>query len=342
MKKGLKGLDKMKISGWSVFIGVVVILAVGAAGVVVFRAATAREKETSLGKSFIYDLDDLGKTDPALIKYEESGRIETQFQNSSAIALDSSDRIYVAGDKSIRVFDSGGVALWEVKVTDAPGCLAVADDGTVYVGLRDHIEVYDANGVRRSSWESPGQNTVLTSVAVYGDDVFAADAGGRVVLRYDRSGDLIERIGEKDEERNIPGFVIPSPHFDLAVAPDGLLRVTNPGLQRIEAYTFDGYLELSWGKASNRIDGFAGCSNPVNFAILPDGGFVTCEKGLPRVKVYTADGTFEGVVAGTEVFDQGDGPSVLDVAVDSRGRILVLDPDQRAVRVFTSLEGLES
>ena len=215
--------------------------------------------------------------------------------------------------------------------------------------MKDHIEVYDTGGARKARWESAGTNAVFTSVAVFGDYVFVANAGGRVVLRYDSSGKLIDRIGERDQAKNIPGIIVVGPYFDLAVASDGLLRVANPGSQSMEAYTFDGDLELSWGKASNLIDGFAGCHNPVNFAILPDGRFVTCEIGLPRVKIYSADGVFESVVAGAELFPKSEEPLILegkadfrnrglDVAVDSQGRILVLDPGEKLVRIFTLKE----
>jgi hypothetical protein len=163
---------------------------------------------------------------------------------------------------------------------------------------------------------------------------------------------LINRIGEKSPERNIPGFVIPSPYFDLAVASDGLLRVTNPGRHRIEAYTFEGDLEFWWGEFSSRLEGFCGCCNPVNFAILPDDSFVTCEKGLVRVKIYNHKGNFVGVVAGPEQLVEGGASRVsefgagsgsreagaraggFDVAVDSRGRIFVLDTIKNVVRIF--------
>ncbi len=151
------------------------------------------------------------------------------------------------------------------------------------------------------------------------------------------------RIGRRDGTRGVPGFVVPSAFFDLAVAPDGLLRVANPGRHRVEAYTVDGDFEFSWGRASLDIDGFCGCCNPVNFALLPGGGMVTCEKGLPRVKVYDAHGSFEGVVAGPELFAENRRACTpddcrtggLDVAVDSKGRILVLDQVAGTVRIFT-------
>ena len=127
---------------------------------------------------------------------------------------------------------------------------------------------------------------------------------------------------------------MPSPYFDLAMAPDGLLRVADTGRRKIEAYPPDGDLELSWGESSAGIEGFAGCCNPVNFAIRPAGGFVTAEKGITRVKVYDEAGAFEGVVAAPDRFTGASDAAALDVAVDSRGRVLVLDPDRGTVRVF--------
>ena len=125
-----------------------------------------------------------------------------------------------------------------------------------------------------------------------------------------------------------------------------MLRVVNPGRHRIEAYTFDGDLEFSWGKFSTNVEGFCGCCNPVNFAILEDESFVTCEKGIIRVKIYDAEGSFVGVVAGPEqlvegnisltcLFPEGCHSGGFDVAVDRKGRILILDTIRNAVRIFT-------
>ena len=49
------------------------------------------------------------------------------------------------------------------------------------------------------------------------------------MLRYDKSGKLAGRIGEKNKERNIPGLIVPSPYLDVVLARDGLLRVNNTG-----------------------------------------------------------------------------------------------------------------
>jgi hypothetical protein len=132
---------------------------------------------------------------------------------------------------------------------------------------------------------------------------------------------------------------VPSPYFDLEIGRDNLLWVTNPGNHRIEAYTFDGHLEASWGEASFGIGGFCGCCNPSYFTILPDGRFVTSEKGLARVKVNSAKGAFESVVAGADAFSKyfqnvNSLPAALDVAADSTGRIFVADSLGGAVRIF--------
>ena len=162
------------------------------------------------------------------------------------------------------------------------------------------------------------------------------------MLRYDHSGVLKGRIGEKNKDRNIPGFIVPSPFFDVKIAADGLLRVTNPGRHCVEAYTVEGDLEFSWGKPGAAIENFCGCCNPVNLAPLADGRMVTFEKGIPRVKVYGTDGAFECVVAGTESFAENAkvcGPSDCTLgglagAVDARGRIYILDLVAAEVRIM--------
>ena len=330
----------------------IIAVAVITAIVAVVRLDTTGEKGSGLGAEFVYDIEALAKVDPDLIIYEESGRgIVTGFTQSSAIATGKNlpSRFYVAGDSTVKVFSGEGVVIEEIKLDGAPRCLAISDEGAIYVGLRDHVEVYGVQKKPLASWPSLGDKAVLTSIAVYKDDVFVADAGNRVVVRYDKAGNVVNHIGSKDEEKNIAGFVIPSPYFDLSVGGDGLLRVVNPGRHRIEAYTFDGDLEFWWGKASNTIEGFCGCCNPVNFAMLGDDSFITCEKGLIRVKLYDADGKFVGVVAGPEQLAQAGQARIcnlpaqcrvggFDVAASTDGQIFVLDTIKNIVRVFSRIE----
>jgi hypothetical protein len=108
--------------------------------------------------------------------------------------------------------------------------------------------------------------------------------------------------------------------------------VVNPGLRQLEHFTADGQFLSCWGKTSMDADGFCGCCNPAHIALMPDGSFVTSEKHIFRVKVYDAGGSFRGVIAGNEDFPQFK--TAPDIAVDSKGRILVLDAIAGAVRIY--------
>jgi hypothetical protein len=301
-------------------------------------AGAVRSARASGGEAnpFAYDLGRVSKTDPKLIHYEQAARFACGNPEPRRIVVGPGDRLHVAGKQGVTVLDGEGKRLSEISTPTPARCVAAAKDGTVYVGLQDHVEVFDGKGKRLAAWESPGKKTWLTGLAATEKDVFAADAGERVVLRYDKSGKVAGRIGEKDRQHNVPGLIVPSPYLDVAVAPDGLLRVNNFGRHRVEAYTATGDLEQFWGKPSARIDGFCGCCNPVALTLLPDGRYVTCEKGLPRVKVYSAEGAFECVVAGVESFPENARAGAarglwdctmggLDAAVDAQGRIYVLD-----------------
>lgn len=316
----------------SVAIQVVIAVAIvlGIAAAIMYDAGG--EKKSRLGEDFTYDVSKLAEIDESLIAYKQIGEsIPTGFESSKAITVDSDGTIYAAGDRAYKIVGDDKNDM-TVFIGEKPDCIAV-EGGRVYLGVGDHVKISDIKGGRLDRWQSVGQNAAITSIAVYKDNLFAADAVNKVVYRYDKEGKLLNVIGQKDESRNIGGFVIPSPYFDIAVGSDGLLRAVNPGRHRIEAYTFDGDLEFYWGTFGNSdISGFCGCCNPVNFAILNNDDFVTVEKGLVRVKIYDANGKFRAVVAGPEQLGNSEG--IFDVAVDGNDKIYVLDTGNNVIRVF--------
>jgi hypothetical protein len=321
------------------------VIAVGSSA---FATSIGRARGASAGKEpnpFAYDVGRLQKTDPKLLHYEQVAQFPSPNTDPRRIAIGPGDRVYIAAGNCVSVLDAAGKRISEIPFGTAARCVAVAGDGTIYAGARDHVEVFDPKGTRLATWDALGKRAWLTGLAVGENDVFAADAGNRVVLRYDKSGKLAGRIGEKNKERNVPGIIMPSPYLDVKLARDGLLRLNNTGRHRVEAYTASGDLESSWGKPSGAIDGFCGCCNPIGLAMLPDGRCVTCEKGLPRVKVYSHDGVFESVVAGPETFPENAKATFvkgaedcrlggLDAAVDSQQRIYILDLVTNEVRVM--------
>ena len=333
-----------------IFTAILLAIALVIAVYAIIRLDVTGRRGSGLGEEYIYDLKEQGRIDPNLFLYKESAApINTGFTQSYALLADSRGTIYVTGDESLRLFDGSGTLKREIQTAPSPRCLALSTDGKIYIGTREKILVLDGKFRELSVWPVLNKKSILTSIAVSKKDVFAADAGNRIVLRYDTNGNIVKQIGKKDESKNIPGFVIPSPYFDLAIGRDGLLRVANPGRHRIEAYTFDGDLEFWWGNALTNIEGFCGCCNPVNFAILPDDSFVTSEKGLLRVKIYNSDGKFVGVAAGPEQLAKDVMSGIcndpakcqkggFDVAVDNQQRILVLDTVHNVVRTFTKIK----
>ena len=310
-----------------------IVIAVSVAGILYFgiRAVTDRSREQG-DNPFAYDIESFRQSGSDLVRFSEVRDIELPLAMVYALAVGPEDVLYVSGDESILVFDHEGRHLSTIAVSGKAWCLAVADSGDLYAGMHDHVEVFGRDVARKAAWESLGEEAILTSIAIGRDSVFVADAGQRIVWRFEKTGGQPRRIGDRDDARDIPGFVIPSPYFDVAVDPDAFLWAANTGRHSLENYTREGDLRSSWGEFSMEIEGFCGCCNPSHFAILEDGSFVTSEKGVPRIKIYDRLGRLSSVVAGPDRFDEGT--VGLDLALDSAQRILVLDPARRMVRIF--------
>ena len=313
-----------------------VIICISVMGNIYFGYRAISENTNSIQENpFEYSIESFKQFDPKLLQYSEINQITLCFQQVSGIAVGPEGTIYVTGDESVLIMSNEGKLQSTVSTGETAHCLAVDINGDLYLGMNDHIEVYDSAGVRKANWITLGDDALITSVTVTNDYVFVADAGSRTVRKFDKSGKELLEIAGKDESKDIPGCVVPSRFFDVSVDPDGFLWVVNPGRHSLENYTFDGDLRTSWGTYSMDIEGFCGCCNPSHITILDDGTFVTSEKGIARVKVYNRLGNLESVVAGPNQFN--DGTEGLDIASDSNGKIYVLDPMKKAVRIFEKI-----
>lgn len=300
-------------------------------GIYVFLLAGNRFPKP--GPNLLYDTTPFEQVDDVETRFVETGRIVPEIEDPQAIAVGPDGRIYVAGKKAASIHDEDGAELMRFELSGPATSIAVSGHRAILLGLRDHVEVLDLEGVVQAEWESLGARAYISSIAVSDEEVFVADAGNRVVLRYDHEGVLLGRIGEADPDRDVPGLVVPSPYLDIAFDDRGTLWVANPGRLGLENYRSDGGLITSWYRPSLDLDGFSGCCNPSHIAFRSDGKLITCEKGLVRVKVYdAASGAFEELVAGSNLFPKEQ--SVRDLAVDAKNRILVLDPRQNAIRIF--------
>jgi hypothetical protein len=289
-----------------------------------------------------YDDSAFRRTDPKLIRYQEQSRFQLSHAFTRCLCLTQDEHVLIGAGKYVTEYTDHGNRVSEFQTEDDVRCLCDDLEKSLYIGFRTHVEIYDRKGRKNAAWKSPGAKTYLTSLTTNGVDIFAADAGNRVVWRYDSKGNLKGKIDAKHKDNSSSGFIVPSPFFDVQMAPDGLLRVTNTGRHQVELYTVEGELERAWGKPGAAIENFCGCCNPIATAPLPDGRTVTFEKGIPRVKIYNKTGVFESVVAGAELFPENAkvcGPNDctlggLHGAVDKKGRIFILDFAAANVRIM--------
>ena len=282
---------------------------------------------------FEYQMHRIEKDDDSLEHFTEIKRIPVQLEKPAALASGPDGTLFICGMRGMmRVSQEGARERTALPFT--PSCIA-AEGNRLYLGAGDHVEVYTSDGVHRAAWPPPSENTILTSIAAGGENVYAADAGSGVVWKYDKEGQLITALGSTDRSLDVPGLLIPSPYFDVAVDPDGFLWAANTGLHSLENYTHEGGLRTAWGEYGNKLSDFCGCCNPAHFSIMEDGSFVTSEKGMVRVKIYDRTGRLTGLVAGPGQFPGTHAGH--DIAVQG-GKIYVLDPRAEAVRIFEKVQ----
>lgn len=274
--------------------------------------------------------------DPPVLEFRPAHRIggkgsaPHQFHEAlRGIAVDHG-RVFAVGDSTVKVFDRGGelLAAW---TTGRPGySIAVDGDGRVWVGQSRQVEIYDARGERIDTWHDPDRLGLVTAIGHGGGDVFLADADARCIRRYDGKGAFLNNIGDRHRRG---GFLIPNGVVDFTIDDDGIIHVANPGMHRVERYTADGELLGRFGRFDGRDPGgFPGCCNPTNLTLDGAGRVIVTEKAGPRAKVYSPEGRLITVVA-DDVFDPG--VKNMDVAVDTDGRIYVVDTVKLEICVFS-------
>jgi hypothetical protein len=275
--------------------------------------------------------DSLKKTDSHLIVYKEISQIHVAMDELNGIAIDKNDHILVAGSNLI-VYDQNYKELQNCKLNEVSNCLTVSSGNEIFLGMQTHIEVRNMQCKLLRRWKCGNTESVLTGIAVDDENVFVADAEARLVHQYDLKGKFINNMGMEDTLKGVPGIIIRSPFFDVAMGRDDEIWMVNPGMYQLEAFDKKGNMKSSWGKQSEEIDGFCGCCNPTHIALLSNGSFVSSEKAIPRVKIYSQTGEFQCIVAGPNQFDEGT--KGLDLAVDSKNKIYVLDPVRKQIRIF--------
>jgi hypothetical protein len=312
--------------------GIVIFLIILAVVIITIVALDYNSSKPDKQPANPYELnvDAFSKIDTALILFRENRQFAISFTEPAGVCW-RNNQLIVVGDQKMQIIQPNGKLIKEVSFDQKPTCV-YASAGNIFVGFRKSLEVLDHDGIKIDEWKLFSDSTVITSIAEQSGTIFVADAGKRIIRKFNIVGKALGVIEGKSGNDQIHGFIIPSPYFDLAFNAEGELWVVNPGKHTLENYTTDGKLRTWWQASSIKIEGFSGCCNPANFAFLPDGSFVTSEKGIVRIKTYLPSGEFSGVVAAPSKFaTDGHAP---DLAVDNLGNIYALDIDKKILRLF--------
>jgi hypothetical protein len=270
--------------------------------------------------------------------YQRAGRMPVRLSTAPrCFARSPSGALWVAGGSELVEMSAGGAEVARIRLEADATAIAFEATGNMFLAMGNRLEIRGPSGAFIRSFADLDERALIVSIAAdpRSSDLFLADAGNRIIHHYTKEGRLLGRIGEKDEAAGIPGFVVPSPYFSIAVSADRRLFAANPGRHGIEIYGYDGRLLGSFYRPSSGIDGFAGCCNPACI-FLVDGGILTVEKGVTRVKIVSPTGELLRVVADGESLD----PSFLgNPAIrEPGGRVLVLDRVAGEISVFEAKE----
>ena len=175
------------------------------------------------------------------------------FQNPSAVAVDSLDRVYVFQRQGppVVVFDRDGIMLaaWN----------------------RHKDELEDAHHI------SVGPD----------DGIYLADRDAHQILKYTPEGEFMMALGNRYQAAMQAPFNHPS---DTAVAPNGEIYVSDGyGNSCIHRFTPDGEHVSSFGSPGSGPGQFR---VPHSVRVAKDGRIYVCDRENNRVQVFTNDGSF--------------------------------------------------
>lgn len=264
-----------------------------------------------------------------------AGVLDPKMPGLRGVAIDKKDNVYAAGASGIRIFDRAGKFAREIK-TSGPACAVAVDaEANVYAAQRARIEKFSPEGKPLAAWGErgvkPGQLLNVTALAVGERTVYAADSGARTIVRFSLGGDYAGEIEGPNPKDKSGKFDIPSAFFDIALDAEGHLFVGHTGAHRVERYNPNHELVGHWGRFGAGREDFCGCCNPTNIALFADGRVATTEKGVPRLKVHDANGRLLAYVGAGSFPGKAAG---MDIAVDSKGRIALVEPVSLKIGFF--------
>ncbi len=181
---------------------------------------------------------------------------------------------------------------------------------------------------------NPGEFQAPRGLAVAPDGtIYVTDLRNNRIQHFSADGQLINAWGTFADisKGEAPGGTFYEP-WDVAVAQDGTVFVSDTWNHRIQAFTPAGEFIRTWGyfgQAENS-DAFWG---PRGLAIDSAGRLYVADTGNKRIAIFEPDGTFV-TQFGTTGFDPGQFDEPTGVAIDKDGIVYVADTWNQRVQSF--------
>ena len=193
-----------------------------------------------------------------------------------------------------------------------PRCVAIHDNGDIYVGSHDHcIYVFDQTGHLKntigSGGSGDGQFSYPYGITIKGDVLYVADSGNHRVQKLTSSGKLLHKFGQQGSGQG---------QFDwpraVIIDSNNKLIVSDCNNHRIQIFNeIGGWLLTIDGKGS----GNHSFQYPWGLALDPQGNIHVAPQRSNTIKVFTKEGVY------VRMYGDPNGPT--GIAIDGEGYSLV-------------------
>ena len=284
---------------------------------------------------------DNNETDLFVLKWGSSGSEDGQFYSPRGMAVDSSERVYVADMNNHRIqkFSSSGTFLTKWGSLGSgdgqfnyPMGVAVDSSGGVYVAeMNNHrIQKFNSNGTFLTKWGSLGsgdrQFNYPMGVAVDSSGrVYVADTNNHRIQKFSSTGTFLTKwgsYGSGDGQFQSP--------IGVAVDASGNVYVTDEGNNRIQKFNSTGTFLAKGGSYGSGDGQF---NFPEGVAVDASGNVYIADWGNYRIQRFSSTGTFL-TKWGTKGAGDWQFSNPYGIAFDLSGNIYVTDQGNNRIQKF--------